>query len=225
MAIQTTNQPEEIIAGTNPSGKLAGSSNDSTCPAHLENRRLGRIDTRQGTKPTGDVVPNPGYPQPPNSPPSAGDNFPIVNLPDGRTVVGYPGSLNHDGSAIIAPDVLVQGMNNYPYRTWQGNQGNCVPRAFETQTGIYNPYLNKTMHGDENQVFVGNRAFIQKLKGENHKRGEVVIYDYPGGSKHAGVATGFDEKGRLIVTTSHQSRPHDVLDPGKWNSAWTEQKK
>ena len=117
----------------------------------------------------------------------------------------------------------------YPYATWQGNQRNCVPRAFECHTGAYDP---KLMGGPRDQdgnlsqwIDSSGRTFYGRGPGQLPAPGDVVYYDYDqqtaGTQGHAGVCTGYTADGRCIIATGHANAPYHTRLPGELDQTYT----
>jgi hypothetical protein len=166
-------------------------------------------------------VANPSVFRGPSGRPSPGDYLPVVTTESGEQIIGFPGGTTADGQPIMATETAVTGLENYPYKTFQGNQGNCAPRAFEAITGVYDPYLEGTLNGSEDLIRVGDRTFINRPNTVKPQVGQVIGYQPfehdPG--LHAGVVTGFDQDGNAIVATGWEIQPYQRVPKERINSS------
>ena len=122
-----------------------------------------------------------------------------------------------------------QPPQGYPYGTWQGNEPNCVPRAFQTRTGVYDPSLLGGPSGADGRptqwIDTGNQTFYGRGAGQAPVPGDVVYYDYdrktPGLQGHAGVCTDYTADGQCIIATGHQTNPYDTRAPSELDQTYT----
>jgi len=190
------------------SARLA-STRAATCPV---NHGLSLVSGKQSGPKQGQV-PNPGFTTDPNAPQGRNDYLPVVTTDSGEKIIGFPGGTTSDGKPIMATETEVTGIDGYPYKTFQGEQGNCAPRAFETITGVYNPYIESSLNGDEKAIYVGGKTFVPQPQTVKPQVGQVLGYhpfnDRPG--SHAAIVTGYDQDGNVIVATGWESQPYQTV--------------
>jgi hypothetical protein len=165
-------------------------------------------------------VPNPSVYKGASGRPLPGDYLPVVTTDSGEKMIGFPGGTTADGRPIMADEVAVTDLEGYPYKTYQGNQGNCAPRAFEAITGVYNPYLEDSLNGSEDLIRVGDRTFISRPNTVKPQVGQVIGYrpfeNDP--ALHAAVVTGYDQNGNAIVATGWQRQPYQSVPQERINT-------
>jgi len=205
----------------NSQARLASSSSE-TCDVRYSNSNTNLIAEK--AKKRGPTAPNPGFTTDPNAQPDVNDTLPIVTTSDGETIIGFPGGTKENGEPVLSTEVAVTDIEGYPYDTYQGQQGNCAPRAFETVTGVYNPYLESSLDGDETSINVGGRTFYPRGAGQKPEVGDVIGYKpfANRNGKHAAVVTGFDENGNAIVATGWQSQPYQTVPIDGIIQSWHE---
>jgi hypothetical protein len=190
------------------SARLASSST-----AHCNSSQgLNLVAARPSTSKAGEVA-NPSVYKGESGRPLPGDYLPIVTTDSGEQIIGFPGGTTADGRPIMADEVAVTDLEGYPYKTYQGNQGNCAPRAFEAITGVYNPYLEESLNGSEDLIRVGGRTFINRPNTVKPQVGQVISYRpfENDQSSHAAVVTGYDQNGDVIVATGWERRPYQSV--------------
>lgn len=198
--------------GQSPDGNSArlASTRAATCPV---NQGFNLVKSKPAGPQPGEV-PNPGFTTDPNARPGKYDFLPVVTTDSGEQIIGFPGGTTSDGRPIMATEIEVTGIEGYPYKTFQGKQGNCAPRAWEAVTGHYNPYINEgSINGDEQAIHVGSKTFVPQKRTEKPKIGQVLGY-YPYEDRsgaHAAVVTGYDQDGNVIVATGWQSQPYQTV--------------
>lgn len=167
------------------------------------------------------VVPNPSVYKGESGRPLPGDYLPIVTTDSGEQIIGFPGGTTADGRPIMATETAVTGIEGYPYKTFQGRQGNCAPRAFEAITGVYNPYLEDSLNGLEELIRVGDRTFINRPNTVKPQVGQVISYRpfENDTSSHAAVVTGYDQNGNVIVATGWERRPYQTVPQERINAS------
>jgi len=201
------------------SARLAGSST-ARCNS---SQGLNLVVARPSTPKAGEVA-NPSVYKGESGRPLPGDYLPIVTTDSGEQIIGFPGGTTADGRPIMATETAVTDLDGYPYETFQGRQGNCAPRAFETITGVYNPDLEGTLNGSEEYVKVGGRTFITRPKTAKPQVGQVLGYkpfeDRSG--LHAGIVTGYDENGDVIVATGWKRQPYQTVPQERIRTSYQE---
>lgn len=200
--------------------RLASTSNHS-CPT---DQSLHLASSRNFDRQPGEVS-NPSVKKVRDSQTMPGDYLPIVTTNTGERIVGFPAGTTEDGQPIMAPEVAVTGLENYPYKTFQGRQGNCAPRAFEVVTGTYDAYLEKTMNGMAvESVTVGGRTFIPKPNTVKPQIGQVLDYQVggPQSGYHAAIVTGYDENGDVIVATGSHVQHYQVVPKERIRASYHE---
>jgi len=197
--------------GKSPDGNSArlASTRAATCPV---NQGFNLVKSKAAGPQPGEV-PNPGFTTNPNARPGKHDFLPVVTTDSGEQIIGFPGGTTSDGRPIMATETEVTGIEGYPYKTFQGEQGNCAPRAWEAVTGHYNPYVESSLKGDEQAVYVGGKTFVPQPQNAKPQVGQVLGYhpftDRPG--SHAAIVTGYDKDGNVIVATGWQSQPYQTV--------------
>lgn len=190
------------------SARLAGSSTER-CNS---SQGLNLVAARTSTPKAGEVA-NPSVYKGESGRPLPGDYLPIVTTDSGEQIIGFPGGTTADGRPIMATETAVTGLPGYPFKTFQGRQDNCAPRAFEAITGRYNPYLEDSLNGSEDLIRVGERTFINRPNTVKPQVGQVISYrpfeHDPG--LHAGVVTGYDRTGNAIVATGWERQPYQSV--------------
>ena len=204
-------------AGNN--AKMA-SADSVTCPV---SNNLNLVASKPAKTQAGEVQ-NPGYSTDPNARPGPNDYLPVVTTNSGEKIVGFPGGTTSDGKPVMKPETAVTGIDGYPYQTFQGDQPNCAPRAFEAITGVYNPYIESSINGNEKEVYVGGKTFVPQPNTVKPQVGQVVGYhpsmEQPG--LHAGVVAGYDKDGNVIVATGWQSQPYQAISSDSINASYKE---
>jgi hypothetical protein len=158
-------------------------------------------------------VANPDVTKVPNHRPNQGDYLPIVTTTNGEKIIGFPGGTTPDGQPIMADEIAVTDLEGYPYKTYQGAQGNCSPRAFEVLTGIYSGYTEGTLTKDVESVTVGSHKFITRPNTVKPQVGQAIGYRVYEDREvyHTAIVTGYNENGDVIVATGWRSRPYQVV--------------
>jgi len=206
--------------GADDAGARLASSGTARCTS---SQNLNLVASSPTSRKPGEVA-NPSVNKVPNKQPSPGDYLPVVTTDNGEKIIGFPAGTTTDGQPIMATETAVTGLEGYPYETFQGRQGNCAPRAFEAITGVYNPYLEQSMNGSVESVEVGDRTFIARPSTEKPQVGQVLDYrpfeERPG--FHAGVVTGYDENGDVIVATGWRQQPYQVVPQERIRKSYQE---
>lgn len=199
--------------------RLAGTST-SRCSTNQNLHLVASQGQQQGTI----RVPNPSVTRESDAKPLRNDSLPVVTTDSGERIIAFPGGVTSDGQPIMADEVAVTDLENYPYETYQGNQGNCAPRAFEVVTDVYDPYTESVLNGTESEVRIGARTFVPRPNTRKPQVGEVLGYkpfeDRSG--LHAGVVTGYDENGDVIVATGWRSEPYQVVPTERIRASYEE---
>lgn len=206
--------------GADDRGARLASSGTARCTS---SQNLNLVASSSSARKSGEVA-NPSVNKVPNNRPSPGDYLPVVTTENGEKIIGFPAGTTPDGQPIMADETAVTDLEGYPYKTYQGQQGNCAPRAFEAITGVYNPYLENTMNADVDSVTVGDRTFISKPNTVKPEVGQVLSYQVfenrP--AYHAAVVAGYDENGNVIVATGWESRPYQVVPQERIRKSYQE---